>query len=70
MENIEDIKVKKNTGKWETTKWVFTAIPLLFLSYVIGYTVLWVLWGNMWLSIFMWVPFYFIHKKYGVINNR
>lgn len=70
MENIGDIKTKETTGMWETTKWVFTAIPLLFLSYVIGYAVLWVLWGNMWLSIFMWVPFYLINKKYGVINNR
>lgn len=59
----------KNMGMWETARWFFPAMPLLFLAYIIGYAVLWVLWANTWLSISMWPLFYFIYKKYGTVRQ-
>ena len=61
----------KKTEKWATTKWFFTAIPLLFLSYIIGYVVIWFLWQNVWISsIAGWVICYFVNKKYGIISGK
>ena len=61
----------KKTEKWVTAKWVFTAIPLLFLSYIIGYAVIWFLWQNVWVSsIAGWVICYIVNKKYGIISGK
>jgi len=68
MEEAES-KIKK-AEKWGVIKWIFTAIPLLFLSYAIGYIVIWFLWQNVYVSsIAGWVICYIVNKKYGIISN-
>jgi hypothetical protein len=68
-EDNKNIKTK-DKEKWATIKWVFTAIPLLLLSYVIGYAVIWIMWKNVYVSsIAGWIICYIIYKKYGTVRQ-
>jgi hypothetical protein len=49
--------------------WYVKTIVSLLAVFIIGYALQWVLWQWLWLAIPVWIGFYLLHRKYGIMSR-
>lgn len=48
--------------------WCIKITFSLLAVFIICYALQWILWQWLWLAIPVWIGFYLIHRKYGIMN--